>query len=74
MAEDGWISAPQEPGLGIHIDEAMFEKFYPKNMRRESILPPARNVTSGRSQELVEMKRPQKQANIDEFRESADRR
>ncbi|MCH8215534.1 MAG: mandelate racemase/muconate lactonizing enzyme family protein [Planctomycetes bacterium] len=72
-AQDGWISAPQEPGLGIHIDEAIFEKFYPKNMRRESPTQPAREVTSGRWQELVKSKSPQKKANIGEFRDSADR-
>ena len=74
IAQDGWVSAPEEPGLGIHIDESMFEKFYPKNMRRESTLPPARDVTSGRWQELVEMKRPPKNVKVNDFRESADRR
>jgi D-galactarolactone cycloisomerase len=31
MAEDGWIRAPQEPGLGIHIDEGTFEKYRPRS-------------------------------------------
>lgn len=31
MAEDGWIRAPQEPGLGMNINEEIFEKYYPKN-------------------------------------------
>ncbi len=29
MAEDGWISAPDEPGLGIQINEEVFEKYAP---------------------------------------------
>jgi D-galactarolactone cycloisomerase len=33
MAQDGWIKATQEPGLGININEEMFEKFYPKDMK-----------------------------------------
>jgi D-galactarolactone cycloisomerase len=32
LAEDGWIRASDEPGLGIHINEEVFEKYYPKNM------------------------------------------
>jgi len=32
MAEDGWIKATQEPGLGIHINEEMFESYRPKTM------------------------------------------
>lgn len=32
MAEDGWIRATDEPGLGIHVNEEVFEKYYPKNM------------------------------------------
>ncbi|GAB4364838.1 MAG: arabinonate dehydratase [Spirochaetales bacterium] len=30
--KDGYVPVPQEPGLGIHLDERMFEKFYPKSM------------------------------------------
>lgn len=30
MAEDGWVKASQEPGLGVHMDEAMFEKYRPR--------------------------------------------
>lgn len=33
MAKDGWIRATEEPGLGIHIDEKVFEKYYPKSMK-----------------------------------------
>jgi len=33
MAQDGWVKATQEPGLGIHVNEEMFEKYCPKNMR-----------------------------------------
>ena len=33
MAEDGWVRATEEPGLGIHIDETVFEKYYPKFMK-----------------------------------------
>ena len=29
-AEDGWIRASDEPGLGIHIDESVFETYRPK--------------------------------------------
>jgi L-alanine-DL-glutamate epimerase-like enolase superfamily enzyme len=32
LAEDGWIRANDEPGLGIHINEEVFEKYYPRNM------------------------------------------
>ena len=32
LAEDGWIRATDEPGLGIQINEEVFEKYYPKNM------------------------------------------
>ena len=32
LAKDGWISATDEPGLGIQINEAIFEKYYPKWM------------------------------------------
>ncbi|KAA3656638.1 MAG: mandelate racemase/muconate lactonizing enzyme family protein [Calditrichaeota bacterium] len=32
LAEDGWIRATDEPGLGIHINEDVFEKYYPKGM------------------------------------------
>lgn len=32
LAEDGWIRASDEPGLGIHINEDVFEKYYPKSM------------------------------------------
>ena len=27
MAEDGWVGAPDEPGLGIHINEEALEKY-----------------------------------------------
>lgn len=30
MAEDGWVKAPQEPGLGIAVDETVFETYRPK--------------------------------------------
>lgn len=30
MSQDGWISASDEPGLGIHIDESVFETYQPK--------------------------------------------
>ena len=33
MAQDGWVTATTEPGLGIHINEEMFEKYYPKSMK-----------------------------------------
>ncbi len=33
MAKDGYISAPDEPGLGITVNEDMFEKYYPKSMK-----------------------------------------
>lgn len=33
LAEDGWIRATDEPGLGIHINEEVFEKYYPKSMK-----------------------------------------
>jgi len=36
MAQDGWITAPREPGLGIHLNEAMFEKYYPKTHESET--------------------------------------
>jgi len=29
MAEDGWVSAPEEPGLGIHINEEALEEYCP---------------------------------------------
>lgn len=29
LAEDGWIRANDEPGLGIHINEEVFEKYHP---------------------------------------------
>lgn len=29
MAEDGWVRAPEEPGLGLRIDESMFETYRP---------------------------------------------
>ncbi len=32
MAEDGWVKATQEPGLGINVNEEMFEKYCPKDM------------------------------------------
>ena len=32
LAEDGWIRASDEPGLGIHVNEEVFEKYYPKSM------------------------------------------
>jgi len=32
MAEDGWVKATQEPGLGINVNEDIFEKYCPKNM------------------------------------------
>jgi D-galactarolactone cycloisomerase len=30
MAEDGWVTAPDAPGLGIEIDETIFETYHPK--------------------------------------------
>lgn len=33
MAKDGWVKATTEPGLGIHINEEMFKKYYPQSMR-----------------------------------------
>ena len=33
LAKDGWIRATEEPGLGIHINEEIFEKYYPKWMK-----------------------------------------
>jgi L-alanine-DL-glutamate epimerase-like enolase superfamily enzyme len=33
MAEDGWIKATEEPGLGLDVNEEMFDKYYPKSMR-----------------------------------------
>jgi len=33
MAKDGYISAPDEPGLGITVNEDMFEKYCPKSMK-----------------------------------------
>jgi len=33
MAVDGWVRANDEPGLGIQIDEKVFEKYYPKSMK-----------------------------------------
>lgn len=33
MAEDGWVKATTEPGLGLDVNEEMFEKYYPKSMR-----------------------------------------
>lgn len=33
MAQDGWIKATQEPGLGINLNEEMFEKYCPKDMK-----------------------------------------
>ena len=33
MAEDGWIKATAQPGLGLDMNEEMFEKYYPKSMK-----------------------------------------
>lgn len=33
MAEDGWVSAPDVPGLGIEIREEALEKYWPANLR-----------------------------------------
>lgn len=30
LAKEGWITAPDEPGLGIHINEEALEKYYAK--------------------------------------------
>lgn len=30
MAEDGWVKAPQEPGLGIHVNEEVFARYRPR--------------------------------------------
>ena len=30
MVKDGYISVPDAPGLGIEVDERVFEEFYPK--------------------------------------------
>jgi L-alanine-DL-glutamate epimerase-like enolase superfamily enzyme len=33
MQKDGYVPVSQEPGLGIHVNEEIFEKYYPKWMR-----------------------------------------
>lgn len=33
MADDGWVSAPDEPGLGIHINEDALARFCPAGMK-----------------------------------------
>lgn len=33
MVEDGYIPAPEGPGLGIDVNEDVFEKYYPKWLR-----------------------------------------
>ena len=33
LAKDGWIRATEEPGLGIRVNEEIFEKYYPKWMK-----------------------------------------
>jgi L-alanine-DL-glutamate epimerase-like enolase superfamily enzyme len=33
MAEDGWVRATEEPGLGLDVTEEMFDKYYPQSMR-----------------------------------------
>ncbi len=33
MVKDGYIPVPQEPGLGIAVNEEVFEKYYPKWLR-----------------------------------------
>lgn len=32
IAKDGYVRATDEPGLGININEEVFEKYYPKNL------------------------------------------
>lgn len=33
MQKDGYVPVSQEPGLGIHVNEEVFEKYYPKWMK-----------------------------------------
>jgi L-alanine-DL-glutamate epimerase-like enolase superfamily enzyme len=33
MAVDGYVPVSQAPGLGLEVDESIFEKYYPKWMR-----------------------------------------
>lgn len=33
MQKDGYVPVSQEPGLGIQVDESIFEKYYPKWMK-----------------------------------------
>ena len=32
LAEDGWVRAPDEPGLGIHINEEALDTYCPSGM------------------------------------------
>jgi len=32
MAEDGWVKATAQPGLGLDVNEEMFEEYFPKSM------------------------------------------